>query len=224
VFSVSRLEPGGRACAARHLRRSRLQPLDEAQLAHTRAAKIRYAVRAVWLVTRRDVDGDRSLVLLVNEKERLSATCSAQRIVRGGKEHATDPATRVVGMNEEKEHLPVGWMNGRIADHAFRVLNGDEEHVRRLVIGNELLPVVAREQRLGDELAQIRPTGVDGRVEDRPDLGGVCGAGTSKSDPRRVPVPLVLILQAAVNSSISELPSCSPSPAMTLSRSRWGAK
>ena len=58
---------------------------------------------------------------------------------------AADPATAVGGMNEEQEHLAVRRMNGRIADNAVGFLDRDQQHIRLLMVGDELLPVLWRE-------------------------------------------------------------------------------
>jgi hypothetical protein len=86
-----------------------------------------------------------------------------------GKERAADPAPGVGGMDEKEEHLAVLGMNGRVADDAIRLVHSDEEHLRRLVVSHELLPVLGGEHRLGGEIAEVGPSRADGGVEDRSD-------------------------------------------------------
>ena len=101
----------------------------------------------------------------MREEERLTATADAQCVVSGGEESAANPATGVGGMNEEKEHLTVSWMNGRVTDAAVGFVDRDQEHIRRRMVGNELIPVLRREHRLGDELAKVGPARAYSRVE-----------------------------------------------------------
>ena len=45
-------------------------------------------------------------------------------------------------MNEQKEHLTIGWVNGRAAGSAVCFVGGDQQqHVRRQTIGHELITV-----------------------------------------------------------------------------------
>jgi len=77
-------------------------------------------------------------------------------------------------------------VDGRVADH-LAVADGHEEQVWRLVLDNELLPVLSGEHRLADEVAEVGPTGEDGRVEDRSDRGSVreyCGSQRDSRRPR----------------------------------------
>jgi hypothetical protein len=108
-------------------------------------------------------------VLVVDEQERFRATGGAQRVVSGSQESATDPAAGVGRMNEQQEHLTIGWVSGCVADDTAGFVDGDEQHVRRLVIGDELIPVLRREQGLGGEVVQVGPARADGGVEYRSD-------------------------------------------------------
>jgi hypothetical protein len=67
----------------------------------------------------------------VYEQERLRTTYSAQRVVSSGKESSANPATGVCGMDEEQEHLAILCMNSRVAEHAVRAFDGDQQHVWR---------------------------------------------------------------------------------------------
>ena len=76
-------------------------------------------------------------------------------------------------------------MNGGIADDTFRVVDSDEQHVRRHVIRHELIPVLGREHGLGDEFAQVGPARPHGSVEHRPESRSVPGNSTSEGNSRR---------------------------------------
>ena len=81
------------------------------------------------------------------------------------------------------EHLTVSWTNGCVTVDAFGFVDRDQEHIRRRMVGNELIPVLRREHRLGDELAKVGPARADRRVEDSSD--GVSGDGGSNCDSHR---------------------------------------
>src|SRR5262245_63869204 len=118
----------------------------------------------------------------MHDEIRLLATGGAQRVVSGGEEHAPDTASGVGGMDEEEEHLAVPRMDGGVADDAICLVDGDEQHVRRLVIGNELLPVLGREHRLDDEIAEEGPTSTDGGDEDRSYGPSIASDGGTQRD------------------------------------------
>jgi len=105
----------------------------------------------------------------VREEECLPATGGSQRVVSSGEEHAADPVPGVVRMTEEEEQLTVLRVSGGVTDDAFGCVDRDQEHIRRQMVGDELIPVLRREHRLGDQLAEVGPAGADRRVEDRPD-------------------------------------------------------
>ncbi len=134
-------------------RRSRLELFDQTQLAHACATKVRDAVRTARAVSGGCVDAQRPRVLLVHEQECLRATGSSQRVVSGSQESAANPATGVGGMDEQKEHLTILHMNGCVPDDAVRIVDGDQQHVRRDVVSHEVIPVLGREQGLRDEFA-----------------------------------------------------------------------
>ena len=105
--------------------RSWLKLRDEAQLAHLGAAEVRDALRTVGTIPGRRIDGDRSLVLLVHEEERLPATVMSQRVMRGGEEPSSDPPAGVRGMHEEQEHLTVRRVGGRVPEDLVGRVNRD---------------------------------------------------------------------------------------------------
>src|SRR5262249_44959875 len=138
-----RASPSGHAESGEGVRgAARLELLDQTQLAHSCAAEVRHAVRAVRAVSGRRVNGERPLVALVDEEERLRAAGRAQRVVSSSEQSAADPAAGAGGMNEEQEHLTIARMNGGVADDAVGFVGGDQQHVRRLMIGYELFPVL----------------------------------------------------------------------------------
>jgi hypothetical protein len=71
----------------------------------------------------------------VDEQERFRAAGRAQRAVSSSEQSAADPAAGAGGMNEEQEHLTIARMNGGVADDAAGFVGGDQQHVRRLMIG-----------------------------------------------------------------------------------------
>ncbi len=127
----------------------------------------------------------------MREEEHFPATGDAQYVVSGGEESSANPATGVGGMNEQKEHLTVSWMNGRVTDDAFGFVDRDQEHIRRRMVGNELIPDLRREHRLGDEFAKLGPARAYRGVEDSSDGRSVSGDGGSKSDSHRLQSDLV---------------------------------
>jgi hypothetical protein len=118
----------------------------------------------------------------VREEERFPTTGKAQCVVSGGEENSANPATGVGGMNKEKVHLALRWMNGRVTDDAFGFVDRDQEHIRRYMVGHDLIPVLRREHRLGDELAEVGPVGAYRRVEDSSDGRSVSRDSGSKCD------------------------------------------
>jgi hypothetical protein len=58
----------------------------------------------------------------------------------------------------------------------LRIVNSDQQHVRRHVIGHELLPVLGREHGLIHEPAQVGPARANRSVEDRSDRRSVPGS------------------------------------------------
>jgi hypothetical protein len=94
-------------------------------------------------------------------------------------------------MNEEKEHLTVTWMNGRVADHTFGFVDRNQENIRRCMVGNELIPVLRRKHRLGHELPEVGPARTYGRVEDSSDGRSVSRDGRSKCDSHALQSDLV---------------------------------
>jgi hypothetical protein len=73
----------------------------------------------------------------------------------------------------------------------FGFVTRDQEHIRRRTVGNELIPVLRPEHRLGDELAKVGPARAHRRVEDSSDGRGVSGDGGSKCDSHRLQSDLV---------------------------------
>jgi hypothetical protein len=61
--------------------------------------------------------------------------------VGGAQEHAPDAAPRVSRVDEQQEQLPVAGVDGRVADHSIGLVGRDQQHVRRRVIDNQLVPV-----------------------------------------------------------------------------------
>jgi hypothetical protein len=82
-------------------------------------------------------------------------------------------------------------MNGGVSDDVIRFVDGDQQHVRRLVVGHELIPILRREHGLGDELAQVAPARANGGVEDGSDGRSIPGKGLSQRKSRRVRSGLV---------------------------------
>jgi len=54
---------------------------------------------------------------------------------------AANPATGAGRMNEQKEHLTIGWVSGCVAGNAVCFVGGGQQHVRRQMIGHELIAV-----------------------------------------------------------------------------------
>jgi hypothetical protein len=76
----------------------------------------------------------------VGEQERLPAAGGAQCVVSRGEKAAANPATGMSGMNEKEEHLTVPRMNGRVCDNPVGCVDRDQEHIRRRMVGDELIP------------------------------------------------------------------------------------
>jgi hypothetical protein len=158
--------------------------LDEAYLADVGAAKFRCSVFPVSVVSGCGVDTDRPLVVFVREQERFLAAGDAERIVSGGEQGAADPATGVVGMNEQKEHLAVVWMGSGVANDAVAVVLRDQQHVWLRVVGHEPIPVLCPEHRLVHEIAKVGPADADRGVEHRRDRRRISRNGGTYRDQR----------------------------------------
>jgi len=121
----------------------------------------------------------------VGEQERLPAAGGAQCVVSGGEKGAANPAPGMSRMNEEKELLSVPRMNGRICDNPVDCVDRDQEHIRRRMVGDELIPFPRRKHRLGRDIAKIGPAQADCCAEDHPDACGIRWNGRAKCDWRR---------------------------------------
>jgi hypothetical protein len=135
------------------------------------------------------VDGERPLVALVREQERFSTTGGAKAILSGGEQGGANPASAVVGMDEQKEQLTVAWMGSGVSNDAVAVVLGNKQHVWRRVVGDELVPVLRPEHRLVNEIAKVGPADADGSVEYRPNrlrVSGNCGTYCDERGPRPV--------------------------------------
>jgi hypothetical protein len=122
----------------------------------------------------------------VYEEERVPAAGRTQRIMRCFEERTADPATGVRRMHEQQEPLAVFRMNGRVADDAFRLVDRNQERVRRRMLGDELLPVPWPEHRPGRKPPEIGPSGARRSVEDRPDRRRIVGHYRPQADSRRL--------------------------------------
>jgi len=71
-------------------------------------------------------------------------------------------------MNAQHEHLTIGWVNGCTADDSVGFVDRDEQHIRRQVIGQELIPVQRCEHGFRSEVAQVGPARTDGGIETAP--------------------------------------------------------
>src|SRR2546423_9663791 len=116
--------------------------LHQAQLAHWGPAEVRLAARSVGTIACPRVDGQRALVLLVGEEERVIAARRAESVVGGAQEHAPDAAARMSRIDEEEKHLSILGVDSGVADYPIGLVRRDEQHVRRRVVGDQLVPVV----------------------------------------------------------------------------------